>query len=312
MFKKKKFFINLILVLVFPVFSESLNILSFNILGAKYDHIKENEIWMNNLSEIIRNSKSDIVLLQEVPQKYDEEINYTSFADELVNLLGDDWGFRSSAAYSNCSYNLNNAVLYKYSSVLILREIDNSSYDFKYKNVQMVEFSFRKDTNKKFYVVNVHLPFDRKKMDSPTNEMKLELDAIKNLIYDRRFPAIFGGDFNMSRRELITETQFSNTSRYTIDGNGSIYNDNQGLLTTVSTSSDTGIHLANGYDHFIVNNNLRIKKDMRRVFYELQSNTRSCKSIKIGNKTYKTRNSYIKNVSDHIPILITVDYKDEN
>lgn len=295
-------------ILLLPAFSETLNILSFNILGAKYNHTKENPVWMSNLAEIIKNNKADIVLLQEVPQIYSEEIEHNSFADELINLLGEDWGYRSSASYSNCSYNLNNAILYRYRSVLILREIDNSSYDFKYKNVQMVEFTLRNNYDKRFYVVNLHLPFDRAKISSPTNEMKMEMESIKNLIYDRRFPAVFGGDFNMSRREIIRETQFSNSVKYIIDGNSSIYNDEQGLLTTISTKETQGIKLSSGYDHFIVNNRFTIKKEMRRGFSELQSNNRNCSFITVGSRIYNNSESYKEYVSDHIPIIISLEF----
>lgn len=306
----KKYFLYLIFCFIFSfsIFAESFTIMSFNLLGAKRGHTKDNLEWINNLTEIITTSKADIVLLQEVPQRYPEEIEKNSFADVLTTSLGSQWYYRTSAMYSNCSYNLNNAILYKDSSVLILREINNSEFDLKYKNVQMIEFSLRKEKEKKFYVINLHLPFDRNNMTHPSNEMRQELNAIKNLVYDRRFPIIFGGDFNMTRRELIRETQFSN-SRYTIDGNGSLFYDEQGLLTTVSTSGDAkGIKLASDYDHFIVNNYFVIKKDMRRVFTNLGSNSRNCDKIQIGKNLYTSSVSFMDGVSDHLPIMIIVEY----
>lgn len=237
--------------------NKELTIMSFNIAcHARAERSNNNEAWVNQIVEIIKKSKAQIVLLQEVRLDRSSEELVRSFVKKL-NKSGGSWNYATSVKYSISSSDLNNAVLYN-SKYVALKEdlsmqlgfidyktnydqnqqVDNRKYKFVKNNVQVLEFEIVGKTSKSFILVNVHLPDSDKKVD--------ERRALESLYaYYKRKEAmaiIIGGDFNIRRKELKRGSNFSDEI---IDGVSGPYSDVQGQKTTVSTVASSGIVLVN-------------------------------------------------------------------
>lgn len=314
--KRKHFFLFLLLfVLSFSIYAEKVRLLSFNIQGTTSK--RNDEKWIEQISSVIKDSKADIVLLQEFPIKDgDREI-----IDKFLSQLGNkNWEFFCTDKYIKAGkkFTLNNIVFFNHYSVLSAPYNDNSlvnfeapkcSYSFENNNVQLIYFCLFSAQTKEFLVVNVHLPFpsDKKSTEKYNSDLEELSKLYSKFSYD--YDIVIGGDFNTSRSDLLKKHTFNDAI---IDGQFGKFTQYQGLLTTLSNGNDKnryhGIKLASDYDHFIVKGP-KIAKEMKHSFYwGNNSGNDSYSEIEIGSKSYKTGKSFESGVSDHLPVLIELEF----
>ncbi|MCR4819905.1 MAG: endonuclease/exonuclease/phosphatase family protein [Elusimicrobiales bacterium] len=298
--------------------------MSFNIQGhgpGSSLHRAGNKYWEDSIIGIVRQSGADIVLLQEIPLTSPHGNLASSFANKLTSITGHAWKSADSASYSLSSMELNNAVLYNDEKVSLIEDlarripfymyqhkINNKKrkYNFIKNNEQILKFALKEDVSNFFYLVNVHLPGP----NDNEGQLSKEMREIEKLYadYKRNLPMIIGGDFNTRRIDLIRGSNFSDGI---IDGNDGQYSDFWGQKTTISSPNLNVVQLANDYDHFIINKNylFEISERMRPVFSK--GKAENFANIKINNKIYRNSEEY-KEISDHIPIIIKLDFKNVN
>ena len=317
--RKKVFLFNLLVFLCsFGIFAKELTVMSFNVQGhgpGSSEHDFGNAKWKNQIAAVIKQSGASIVLLQEVRLNSENDINPLI---EILNGKGGKWKSTTSVKYATCSYDLNNAVLYDEKNVLLVNDLskklnfraykydqDNNvaddcrTYQFDKNNEQVLEFSFPKNSAQTFYVVNVHAP------GPGSQELRKEKEQLENLYrHYKRKPIIIAGDFNMRRREFVPSSAFGDAI---VDGDSGMYADANSLRTTLSTAG-MKISLANDYDHFIVSRNslFNVSEQMHHVFSPRKKE--SYDSIKIGGTTYKSTEEYKQGVSDHLPIMMKLNF----
>lgn len=226
------------------------------------------------------------------------------------------WKYTTSVEYSISCMDLNNAVLYNSKYLTLEKDLgkdlpfnfykyeknqkhDNRRYKFHKNNQQFLAFSNSKQQI--FYIANVHFP-------SPTekNILLKERRQLEKFFsdYKMKYPIIIAGDFNMGRKELLRSTNFKDAI---IDGTTERYANSWGQKTTV-TQSVINIELANDYDHFIINKNnfFSLSEQMHHVFSK--DKKEDYQKISIGRKKYYKASKYRKEISDHIPIIIKLDF----
>lgn len=310
-----KQFLACIVLLVFSFFavSQEVTIMSFNVQGhGNSEHNFGNSTWKNQIASVVKQSGASIVLLQEIRLRSEFDIDLLC---ETMTRKGGKWKAKTSFKYATCSYDLHNAVLFDESVVSFITDlaqelnlqkyhdsgVECRKYKFDQNNEQILEFSFPRNSKKTFYVVNVHAP-------GPGNiklqEEKRQLEQFYSQ-HKRKVPLIIGGDFNLARKDFVPSSAFSDAI---IDGDSGIFSDFNSVLTTVSTS-DNGIRLAHGYDHFIIRGNylFSLSEQMHHVFSK-KGNIQFYDSIKIGNTTYKSASEYRQEVSDHLPIMVKLQF----
>ncbi len=285
------------ITLASAAFAERIKILTFNILGRQYGHTETNEEWIGSISSIIKDSEASIVLLQEVGKE--------AVLERLLEKLGErNWEYCYSPKTASCPINLTNAVLYDHNKVLtsrgdVFHSDFSSQYPFEKGNTQVIAFSPVNERRLSFLLVNVHLSFNNKREE---DFKSLEtLYAQQKWLYDT---VIIGGDFNKPWREL----KASNLADAVIDGPNWKF-DNSPLWTTLGKNGKKakGISLANDYDHFVIKEGLvRLVEGSKHPFAGRSNKT--FKSIAAGEATYTDNNSYHKGVSDHLPVVITVEF----
>lgn len=316
--KRSFFLVYLVFVVVsFVSCAGEFSIMSFNIQGNNVQHDVINEDWVDQIVQVIKMSKADIVLLQEVRLLRESPAN--NLLESLVSKLnkkGDNWNFCSSVRYAKCKMDLHNAILYNAKNVTLKKDLaysppfnfvqyydttenDPRRYQFVYNNVQVIEFAHKDKSSQSFYVVNVHLP-------SPKNTKLVKERHILELLYadyKSKKPLIIAGDFNIRRSELKRGSNFSDAI---IDGNEGRYSDFWGQKTTLSTSTKE-FTLSNDYDHFIVNKNslFYISEQMRHVF--TKNKVEKYDTLSIGKEKYSNSFDYM-DLSDHMPIMIRLKF----
>ena len=310
----KKQILLLILVLIFEAVAQELTIMSFNIQGhGNFEHNFGNSQWKNQIAAVIRQSGASIVLLQEVRLRSMADIERLC---DALNRKGGKWKAKTSYEYATCSYDLHNAVLFDENVVSCVNDlaqklnfhkyyetkVECRKYRFDQNNEQVLEFCFPKNSKNTFYVVNVHAPSPG---TSRLQEEKRQLEQFYAQ-YKRKLPMIIGGDFNLHRKDFIPSSAFSDAI---VDGNSGVFADFDSLLTTVS-KSDIGIRLSNGYDHLIMrcNSLFSVSEQMHHVFSKKTSNTRYYDSITIDGTTYASASEYMRYVSDHLPIMVKLQF----
>ena len=98
--------------------------MSFNIQGNNVQHDVINEDWVDQIVQVIKMSKADIVLLQEVRLLRESPAN--NLLESLVSKLnkkGDNWNFCSSVRYAKCRMDLHNAILYNAKNVTLKKDL---------------------------------------------------------------------------------------------------------------------------------------------------------------------------------------------
>lgn len=309
------------------VFAKDLSIMSFNIQGhgpGSSEHRMGKTEWENQIVQIINSSGAHIVLLQEIPL-YDVPNNLAKVFAEKLNKGSGSWDYITSVPYSISSMDLNNAVLYNKKYVNLMGDYakkspfnmyaykenpteDNRKYKFIKNNEQILEFTYNENPSSSFMIVNVHLP------GPDENEKRFEERRQLELLYalhKRKMPVIIAGDFNISRKDLIRGSNFSDAI---IDGSQERYADVWGQKTTVSSSDMVNFTLINDFDHFIISKNdiFTVNEQMHLVFSK--DKKEKFENLKIGKYTYTNAYTYwrgqagIPGISDHLPIMIKLKF----
>ncbi|MCH5291065.1 MAG: endonuclease/exonuclease/phosphatase family protein [Treponema sp.] len=297
------------------LFAGTLKILSFNMNGRTNDDMVE------RLSSLIDTSGADIVFLQEVTKgKADKS---WSVLDRVVWKLGtSSWAYCTTFAYSLprtvergnpaetyvfCAKNQNNAVLYKKLAVRVKDRASEFGFNsfsgrflFDKNTVQVLEVVPCENTKPQefsFVAINVHLPYTDKAHRARDLATLEALYASCKL----RQPVLVAGDFNTRRRDL-TKRNFDH-----VDGDDRWFSDPAvGLKTTLSTSGTEEVVFANDYDHFVFSKTLPVSVSMRRV--SVQDGKDRTRSVSFGNATYTSSSAFRKDVSDHIPIELLLEW----
>lgn len=297
----KRFFASILyFILATFIFATDLNILSFNMAHLKRQNASDYTEWLDNICSIVKESKADIVYLQEVAIELEKIPNISLFKkakannilDDITVKLGKSWSYYSTAdyairknqtveneQYTYCDMNQNNAILYNRNKVLAKDKAENigfttftGKYLFDKNNVQVIEFSLVGQASKKFIAINVHLPY------SNIEHRKRDMETLEKLYasYKLTNAVLIAGDFNTYRKDLIKRNfDF-------VDGTDSWYIDSSFGLKTTLTKNPNKVSFANDYDHFIYNKKISIAKSMKRAFISEKSDEIS--EYKIGKK----------------------------
>ena len=314
-------------------FCEKITILSYNIAhnsSYKKEHYEE---WMEGIGEIVRQNEADIVLLQEVPIAMkkgfvtrfygDVELHFKlpqkkTILDDIARELGPGWKFISTAfyllhdgvtidgtAFSGGDMSQNNAIFYNSQKVsaedlsdplgfTIFPECD---YRFNKNNVQVVRFLIGEES---LVLVNVHLQ-SKNSIEKRNWDLTVLYDMLLNEfggeISDES--VIAGGDFNTRRKEF----ESLGFDTYIVDGKSS--------PKTTLAIRDSGFSYANDYDHFIYNEAASEKIKTSTVRAHIGNSGRNLEkesSIIIAGEEYKSSKEIRDRLSDHVPIMIVLDF----
>lgn len=309
---------------------------SFNMLNWGFSSKKDFE----KIAEIIIEEKLDVVALQEI---LSEGKGISRMQEELAqcvkyNLY--DWDFcphkGESAVPKTMSkdhrgegyaylWNKNRFKLLEYSKMGEIRIFDPRIINSKSKDVN-VDCSFFARTP--YYIrlqplyggffelrlVNVHIYHGKDNSISTINKRKKEFDTIVQSIYPEISQKRYGqnrvaytiamGDYNLNIFSPIVQAKnacLSEVFTYSDGKKTAQILTVQDQLTTLKNSdsendSDNRVRLANNYDHFTYSPELSM------------FNKVSCETIDAVNKYCGGDFSYYrKNISDHLPILLSVD-----
>ena len=314
-------------------FCEKITILSYNIAhnsSYKKEHYEE---WMEGIGEIVRQNEADIVLLQEVPIAMkkgfvtrfygDVELHFKlpqkkTILDDIARELGPGWKSISTAfyllhdgvtidgtAFSGGDMSQNNAIFYNSQKVsaedlsdplgfTIFPECD---YRFNKNNVQVVRFLIGEES---LVLVNVHLQ-SKNSIEKRNWDLTVLYDMLLNEfggeISDES--VIAGGDFNTRRKEF----ESLGFDTYIVDGKSS--------PKTTLAIRDSGFSYANDYDHFIYNEAASEKIKTSTVRAHIGNSGRNLEkesSIIIAGEEYKSSKEIRDRLSDHVPIMIVLDF----
>ena len=313
--KKKLCIIVLYVLIIVNLFAEKIGVLSFNINGSFTGNRSANPKWCSQISSIISENSPDIVLLQEFPIKKDDK----RLLEKILSDLGvNNWSYFCTDKYfSGKQSNQNSIVFYNLNTILPCPEGDElinfgdekPLYTFVKNNYQVIHFCLSTDQTKDFILINIHTPFDSPdyvKYSADMDELKVMYDDLKTS-YKR---VILAGDFNTNREQLLS---YYFPGEY-IDGKWGRYffiagNQTRGLLTTLKRKSEPrGISLASDYDHFVISG-IEVSKEMKHAFYQGNDyGSDSYGRIKLGNKFYTSNQEIMKEVSDHLPVFIELDF----
>lgn len=292
--------------------------MSFNLGSNSSSHRANDTEWIKRVAFIIEKSDADIVLLQEVPAISDSDTREEFLRRLKDNLITKRWSSISTVnALSNKahpekkpSFTLNNAVLYN--SDLLQAFFDGrypinfsdpkcfTNYKTRFNNLQVITFAFRDSLGKKFYVINTHTY-----AADPESDLRVIGNVIRDFCSNSQ-PFIIGGDINMNL--MWTYNTISNyANKIQMDG---FYNiAGAGIKTSLSSSNSNGkIILANDYDHFIYSSNITaLLHPMRHAITGFEQDYYTTGQININGKNYQNNTEFIKEISDHFPILIQID-----
>lgn len=303
----RRFFAALALIaLAAAACAERLTLLSFNMGGRSRTAAA--------VAAMIAESHADIAFLQEIWVHAPENAALKAMAAQL----GDGrWDSATSSAYRLAApatakgetykagaNGQNNAILYDTAKVTLHDLADEAGFthfdgDFLFdKNtVQLVRFSLRGDPQTQFVAINVHLPYTDKA------HRRRDLRTLERLYarYKRTGGIVVAGDFN-TRRANLTARNFD-----FVDGTEQWFSDRHfGIATTLSTKGDDLIRFANDYDHFVYNKRITVAAQMSRAFSDSRGKT--VPSLPFGTTVYTSSTAYRAAVSDHVPIVITLEF----
>ena len=268
---------------------------------------------LEDTARMIQQCKAEIVFLQEVHEKPVDSYAVRSLTKKLGKK---NWKYFSTFFYSikqsldqdgerykACPNNQNNAILYdsqKFFAKDLAADEGFINFDgdflFDKNNVQAVLFC-DKESEKEFLCVNVHLPYN------DTEHRYRDLRTLERLYAKHKFErgVLIAGDFNISRKEL-TARNFD-----FVDGSNGWRSDrHMGLRTTLSAKEGDRVAFSKDYDHFIFNKKISVVRETQRFFSEQNKN--SCDGFYFGDAFYSNSVDFRKNVSDHIPIMIVLEF----
>ena len=313
---KKLCIIVVYILIIVNAFAEKIGVLSFNINGSFTSNRSANPKWCSQISSIISENSPDIVLLQEFPIKKEDK----RLLEKILSDLGaNNWSYFCTDKYFSGKHsNQNSIVFYNLNTILPCPEGDeliNFSeekplYTFVKNNYQVIHFCLSTDQAKDFILINIHTPFDDKsdfvKYYADMKQLKEMYDYLKASYK----PVILAGDFNTNREDLLSKYFIDEY----IDGKWGRYffiagNQTRGLLTTLKRKSEKrGISLASDYDHFVISG-IEVSKEMKHSFYHGNDYGNDYYGrIKLGNKYYTSNQEIMKEVSDHLPVFIELDF----
>jgi len=311
---KKIIFTIILLLSISLLYADNIRIMSFNIGGhASKNHRIDNSKWVNGISTIMKNSKADIILLQEFPIENHNKQIIDIFIDKIGNA---GWMYFCTDKYitikKGSGFDQNSIIFYNLHKVLptskkdkvINFESEKRKYNFIKNNLQVVQFCLSSNQSKEFFIINVHLPDDN-------NHYYEDLSELSRLYVDlgRQNKIIIGGDFNTPRDFLKQDTYGTHFSDAIVDFEFFTGGDfRQSLKTTINKTDDT-IKLCNDYDHFIIKG-LKINRGTTHAFNINDPRPRNTYNggVRIDqNLIYKSNKKYFKDISDHFPIIIDVD-----
>lgn len=317
------------------LYATTIKVMSFNVNGVR-NSIKNNEKYANNICAVVKESRADIVLMQEFYTKRDEP-------ESMCKRLGTSWQYFSAkwyiAPFSKEEHvcQQNNVIFYNNQKILPTSNKDSgivnfrtdSKYKFSKNHTQLVEFCLSGEPSKTFVVVNVHLPLYTKDRDRKTLLNYLhDLKSLETLYSDldkkgRRI--IVGGDFNTKRAKssgldageiLMYKYPNSKIERFPgaiVDSDNQLYcYPIRGLLTSGFDKNQSRISPTLDIDHFIVKN-IKVVKDSGLYLgsVHLENNNYNSpyifKNISKDSKYKGTMKYYKQHVSDHVPIIIELD-----
>ncbi len=319
---KKIFVIALLFALAAASVFADITLLSMNLAHLKRQGADGYEDWKNLVCAVIKDTKADIVLLQEVPIELEKRFDTPLFKtakhgnilDDFAGVLGASWAYFSTAEYAIrknmtvgaenyvfCDMNQNNAVLFNSRKVLgkdLAKTLGFTEFSgeflFDKNNVQAIEFRVSGSESERFVVLNTHLPFNN------TAHRERDTKTLEQLFahFKLREGVICGGDFNTSRAELAKRNfDF-------VDGTDGWFSDkNFGLKTTLSSKGEN-IVFANDYDHFLYSKKISVKTPLRRAF--IQGKDTHISDWTAGGRTFYSSAEIKKSLSDHIPVVIVI------
>lgn len=293
------------LVLSVSAFAENITVLSFN-MGSRNRTATQ-------VADMIAAAHADVAFLQEIWVKAPQN---TALHTMVAQLGTDDWDFATSSAYSLTTVQTvgeetyktggngqNNAILYNKKKLALIDLADDlgfthfdGDYRFDKNAVQAVRLALQADAEHECIAINVHLPYTDKAHRTRDVRTLERLYAHFKL----RYGVLIAGDFNYHRKDLTTRNfdYVDGTEKWYVDRNF-------GIPTTLSTKGDTLILFANDYDHFVYSPKITVIEQMHRAFSDTKE--KSCESLPFGTAVYTNSNTYRKEVSDHVPIIMVID-----
>lgn len=266
--------------------SKEYEIISFNTNGKNM----QTNNWLSKFSTIMQNhndNNPNIIITQEFNHRKDKDLQ------QVINKLGNSWGYLSTAKYKNVSPTQNDALFYRKD----IFSVNDLSKNYLGSRIQCVEFT-DKVTDKVFIVINTHLPYDNPNSITCKKSKQGQYAYILKSIFlelerEKKCGIIVGGDFNYGVPTLSNKWgDIGNLpAGWTVDDNYSIkYLNDNGLQTTLPGDSP--------WDHFITNN----KIDISHFGYALSFNNLL---ITIGNTVYHWNDGKkpdYREISNHAPI----------
>ena len=320
---KKLLFIVIFLVFFsFHNFGDAINICSWNLNKHYNQEISE------TVSNFAKNDNIDIFCLQEVRLELittpdalykTKNLNQRDILDQIITQLKQktkkNWKYVSSGEYAirknfgefnQCPVGLDNAIVYNSDKF----EITNLITDFKLNdfvnskecyrtdknNIIILEVKSNNNTNNPFILINIHLPFSEREVDSSYGESNFTRDI--NVLWNiyqyellKENLTLIAGDFNLPNASLKLYSDHFSEDEY--------------LLNEPTTISAKYKIFNQPYDHFILEKEFQNKienKPSRAA--KIQGNL-----LLLGKeKTQEfTIDSYRKLISDHVPIIISID-----
>lgn len=161
-----------------------LKVLSYNLRFGELASLKE-------MAEFIKEVDPDIVALQEVDSRTFRdrapEQNDKDFATELAFYTGMFPAYGKTIPYKKGYYGI--AILSKYPLAKIQREyLPKTEYGEEQRAVLIADVEY--DENKYFTFASTHLDYTN------TTERQIQVKKLNELLLDREYPVIVGGDFN--------------------------------------------------------------------------------------------------------------------
>ncbi|MBQ9205103.1 MAG: endonuclease/exonuclease/phosphatase family protein [Treponema sp.] len=297
----------------FLLFAEEFKILSFN-MGSRNKTALQ-------VAQMIQESGADFVFLQEiwVSAPKDEALQKM-----CAHLGKSDWDFISSSSYllrdmqtidgetyKTGGNGQNNAIIYNKSKLSVKNLSEQLGFThfgkvqhaflFDKNNVVVVELSPKNKPEQSCVAIDIHLPYNDKE------HRARDLATLERLYarYKLKGAVIAAGDFNYNRRDL-TKRNFD-----FVDGTERWFSDpNFGICTTLSTKGESSVQFSNDYDHFIFNKKIKVVEQMHRAFTDSadsESIRMVSEAIMFGTDIYKNSIDFRKAISDHVPIMMSVE-----
>ena len=294
----------------FSLSAEIIKVMSFNVQGySNHNHrASVNNVWLTQICSIIQKSQADIVLLQEFAVEDERDIN------PFLEKLGNNWQYFCSNKYIEkgrvFSRDQNNIIFFNNRIIIPTSNKDdgivnfsaqNLKYKFSKNNTQIVEFCISGRESEKFLVINVHLPTKKTNETIQAKDLEL-LDCLYKDLTNRKYKFIIGGDFNKTKKTLPYDGRFQNAM---IDSENKYF---QGLPTWFPQKDldSTTLNPLVDLDHFIIYD-IKIHKEIRHPFRDSSDYRGPYGNLPIGKKTYTRSKEFIKDISDHFPIIIELE-----